>query len=777
MAADCRQSIHCEAVEQGMSETISSNRILLGQLISNGDCLYATAIAQQIKRDFPGCHLTWAVSALCRRTIEENPWIDSVWVIPLAGWSDECLRASWNSFVSEALERYEQGLYDFVFFTQIYPGNPHHFEGTVRPSILLGYPGRITVPLEPSLVLRTEEVERVKHFAQQNLLTDFEQVILFECSPKSGQSHITPEFAHRAAVAIITESAGRHAVILCSQQTVQRPLEGIIDGSILTLREMAELTKYCTLVIGCSSGISCISTSTWAKPLPMIQMLSSQCAMFASLAYDYLYFGLPTAHVIEMFDADVERLVSCFRFFLEHGWEKTRAIYHEDPQVSFGYYLGFAKTNLFSVYDYFGFCVSLRHVVDRYGWHTDLEAALREVARKILGRPVGDREMSPDHLLLQVGRRVRALTAAASGIWGYDPPSLRPETCVLPLRRSRSELEEIIKTTCGLSRDNPEFSQLIAALTDRLPKDRIALHQAANPEKPWSPVAWILALMQQAEYAKARQELLAWKQISPSWNSQLEEILGDLNWMQGYHSQALASYRNALQCRPNHLQLLRKADRLSVRNDAPLAVKKLGDLGFVLCGVQPIDNVPIKVLIQSQLKIAGSFNLEIAFVTTPWNGQKDWPLVGGEDLQKITYDLPFGCKKLIQAAVDWADRKGKKWIAVAGPGSIITIPVLRELQNRLAHDPSALIAGRWDIAVSPNGTVLKIREKPPLTPALILMRIDWWRKNSWQFPGYGLRAVDWMAFYAIKILRLTEAAYLCDAEQRLPTLLQPESLS
>jgi hypothetical protein len=57
------------------------------------------------------------------------------------------------------------------------------------------------------------------------------------------------------------------------------------------------------------------------------------------------------------------------------------------------------------------------------------------------------------------------------------------------------------------------------------------------------------------------------------------------------------------------------------------------------------------------------------------------------------------------------------------------------------------------------------------------MRIDWWRKNSWQFPGYGLRAVDWMAFYAIKILRLTEAAYLCDAEQRLPTLPQPESLS
>ena len=29
-------------------------RILLGQLGSNGDCLYATIVARQIKKDFPG---------------------------------------------------------------------------------------------------------------------------------------------------------------------------------------------------------------------------------------------------------------------------------------------------------------------------------------------------------------------------------------------------------------------------------------------------------------------------------------------------------------------------------------------------------------------------------------------------------------------------------------------------------------------------------------------------------------------------------------------------
>ena len=83
----------------------------------------------------------------------------------------------------------------FVFFTQIYPGSPHHFDGTVRPGIFLGYPGKITVPLRPSLRLRTEEVQNVKDFAEKNRLRDFEQVILFECASKSGQSHITPEFA------------------------------------------------------------------------------------------------------------------------------------------------------------------------------------------------------------------------------------------------------------------------------------------------------------------------------------------------------------------------------------------------------------------------------------------------------------------------------------------------------------------------------------------------------------------------------------------------------
>src|SRR5258708_29917063 len=208
-------------------ENSSPNRILLGQLISNGDCLYATAVARQIKHDFPGCHLTWAVSSLCRRIIEENPFVDEIWEISLANWAYELLPGNWSSFVDEALERYERGVYDFIFFTQIYPGNPHHFEGTVRPGIFLGYPGKITVPLQPSLFLRAEELERVNIFVQQNRLHEFEQVILFECSTTSGQTHITPEFALETAETTAKKWPGKHAVITSSQQAVQPSSEAI----------------------------------------------------------------------------------------------------------------------------------------------------------------------------------------------------------------------------------------------------------------------------------------------------------------------------------------------------------------------------------------------------------------------------------------------------------------------------------------------------------------------------------------------------------------------
>ena len=57
-------------------------KILMVLLNSNGDCLYGTVIAKQIKEvDYPGCHLTWVVNTNCKQSIENNPFVDKIWEV------------------------------------------------------------------------------------------------------------------------------------------------------------------------------------------------------------------------------------------------------------------------------------------------------------------------------------------------------------------------------------------------------------------------------------------------------------------------------------------------------------------------------------------------------------------------------------------------------------------------------------------------------------------------------------------------------------------------
>ena len=64
-------------------------KILLVQLFSNGDCLYATTIARQIKNDYPGCHLTWAIAGFCKSIIANNPFVDEVVEVNSVAKNDE----------------------------------------------------------------------------------------------------------------------------------------------------------------------------------------------------------------------------------------------------------------------------------------------------------------------------------------------------------------------------------------------------------------------------------------------------------------------------------------------------------------------------------------------------------------------------------------------------------------------------------------------------------------------------------------------------------------
>jgi hypothetical protein len=301
-------------------------RILLGQLKSSGDCLYATTIARQIKVDYPGCHLTWAIGSMYRSILEGNPDVDAIWVIPLTGIDGDI--DAWEQFEREALARKRKGEFDKVFLTQIAPGNLHNYDGSIRSSIFRGYPGPIKVPISPVLRLSLTEVENVCRFVGAHRLNTHKHVILFECSPKSDQSFVTLELAVEVARKLVAAMSDV-AVILSSDVKCDSNHERIMDGSVLSLRENAELTKFCSLLVGCSSGISWVCTSDWAKPLPMLQLLKRDAFWFASVVYDYSYWGLSTDTIIEITNGDSDKIVRCIEMMLTMGPHSAKKKYHQ----------------------------------------------------------------------------------------------------------------------------------------------------------------------------------------------------------------------------------------------------------------------------------------------------------------------------------------------------------------------------------------------------------------------------------------------------------------
>jgi ADP-heptose:LPS heptosyltransferase len=314
-------------------------RILLGQLASYGDCLFATAIARQIKSDYPGCKLTWAVGSAYRSILNGNPYVDEVWEIPMKGLED--LYEAWYLLEREAFKSKDQGEFDEIFLTQICPNNFHKFDGTVRSSIFRAYPRQITVPIAPVIYLSEQEMERVRLFAEEHALANYEHVILFECSPKSGQSFVTSSFALEVAEKIVQEMS-KVCLILSSNEKIRmsetQMRQCIIDGSVLSFRENAELTKYCSLLVGCSSGISWLSTSEWARPLPMIQLLTKDSFVYASIYYDHKYYGLCVDNIIEMTDCSADKLSRCILFVLQKGFDTARTIFNEEIPRTFDIY-------------------------------------------------------------------------------------------------------------------------------------------------------------------------------------------------------------------------------------------------------------------------------------------------------------------------------------------------------------------------------------------------------------------------------------------------------
>lgn len=476
-------------------------RILLGQLGSNGDCLHATVLAKQIKHDYPDCHLTWAVSSLCRGMIDHNPDVDAIWEIPVAGWQD--FTAAWYEFEKAAHRMKAEGEFDEVILSQIYPGNYQNYDGTVRASVLRAYPRPITVPIQPTLRLTTDEVMKVRRFAEEHHLYQYRHVILFECASKSGQSFVTPEYALQVARAL-RELEPEAAIVLSSHLPLMTSDPQIIDGSVLSLRETAELTKYCTLLVGCSSGVSCISITDWAKPLPMIQVLTGATSVYASFAHDHAYFQLPTAHVLEMADCPPEELLSCIATALADGFATARQHFHQEIPLDFAFYLQAIRQNLLAAGQYAKVVHALLHTTERYGPQPQLQAF---VTQELLPR-LGEGESSA----AQLDRLLDAL------LLGNSPP---PTSYVLADRRAFNFL---------FSYSESQLQAVLAAYLGAFaPGDDVCLHINVSAES-WDAQAVIDAIDALGYSPESIPDVsIVSLPISKSLIQEVDVVLGDLD--------------------------------------------------------------------------------------------------------------------------------------------------------------------------------------------------------------------------------------------------------
>ncbi len=307
----------------------SAKNILLVQLFSNGDCLYATAVARQIKSDFPGCILTWAIAASCKNIIDGNPFVDHVRIVDSVPKNDVI---AFRKFKRQLKREQQEGKWDEVFITHNMDDNLALYDGTIRGMILRAYPNPITVPIQPVLVLSEIEKNNVAKFAEENKLAGFKNVILWEYAPQSGQSLLKMDFVMKLAERI---TALPSTCVILSSANKFTSTEKILDASTLSIRENAALTHYCNLLIGCSSGITWLSTSTAAKQLPMVQLLDANAYFLNAPSVDFKRYDISTTALIEITSISEEAVFGCVETILQKDFATAKLQYNEVLPLQF----------------------------------------------------------------------------------------------------------------------------------------------------------------------------------------------------------------------------------------------------------------------------------------------------------------------------------------------------------------------------------------------------------------------------------------------------------
>lgn len=298
-------------------------KFLIVQLASFGDCLYATAIARQIKNDNPNNHVTWAIAKRFASILHLNPYVDQILEIDLPAGTAYYDPAFDKKFRESIAAKKTSGEFDEIIFSQIPQKNWTSFTGTIRATTLAAYPGKITVPVQPIVVLSEGEKNNVKFFAEKHQLQNYKEVILFECAPSSGQSLVNVNFALSIAKQSLNQFPST-CFILSTPAPIETGDARIIDASGLSFRENAALSKYCSFLIGCSSGITWICTSQEAKQLNTLQLLNREAGIYAGLNFDFSVHGIDNSHVVEMIAYTETDVMACLKCYFQKGMKACR---------------------------------------------------------------------------------------------------------------------------------------------------------------------------------------------------------------------------------------------------------------------------------------------------------------------------------------------------------------------------------------------------------------------------------------------------------------------
>jgi hypothetical protein len=238
------------------------------------------------------------------------------------------------------------------------------------------------VPVQPVLRLTENEIAKTEEFVRAHSIGRGVRAILFEYAPQSGQAGFSEDRARELAGKLTKEPG--ICVILSSGKKMLSGNPQVLDGSVLSLRETAHLSRYCSLLVGCSSGITWISTSEAGARIPMIQILDPRAYWLNSVVNDHKRFQLPVDHIIELFDGAGQKLEECIVEALRSDFAVARLKYHQEAPRQFKitrgiivYLLG--RGNLVGIWHH------LRINLHLFGWD---RLFLRSVWLGFIGFPV-----------------------------------------------------------------------------------------------------------------------------------------------------------------------------------------------------------------------------------------------------------------------------------------------------------------------------------------------------------------------------------------------------